>query len=322
MVKVLFIAGGGRTGSTTLHNVLGQVDGLAAVGELRYISGRGVLNNQLCGCGVPFAECPFWREVMQQAFGGVDAAFAREMLAHTESFRIRNLPLVAFEPTRRRELDRLTGYRERLARLYAAIHAVSGCRVIVDSSKNPSYGYVLRHVDGVEPHVLHFVRDAPPVAHSWGRHKEFEPGVPMARKGPAAAALQWLARNATAELFLGERGTPRMRLRSEDLMQRPRDHVESIVRKGRRGRGRVALHRPARGAPRRTEPLRVRQQRPLPPRAGRAAPRRQLAAADASRRPAAGRSDHAAAAPTVRLHVRTTAGPAPRRHNRRAPWLR
>jgi hypothetical protein len=230
MVKVLFIAGGGRTGSTILHNVLGQVDGFTAVGELRYVWGRGVLNNQLCGCGVPHADCPFWREVMQRAFGGVDVAFAREMLAHTESFRIRNLPLAAVEPTRRRELDRLAGYRERLARLYTAIHAVSGCRVIVDSSKNPSYGYLLRHVDGVELHVLHFVRDAPPVAHSWGRHKEFEPGVPMARKGPAAAALQWLARNATAELFLADRGTPAMRLRYEDLMQRPRDHVGSIVR--------------------------------------------------------------------------------------------
>jgi hypothetical protein len=230
MVKVLFIAGGGRTGSTILHNVLGQVDGLTAVGELRYVWGRGVLNNQLCGCGVPFAECPFWREVMQQAFGGVDATFARGMLARTESFRIRNLPLMAFGPTRRRELQRLTDYRKRLARLYAAIHAVSGCRVIVDSSKNPSYGYLLRHVDGVELHVLHFVRDAPPVAHSWGKHKEFEPGVQMARKLPAASALQWLARNATAELFLGDHGTPRRQLRYEDLMQRPRDHVESIVR--------------------------------------------------------------------------------------------
>jgi hypothetical protein len=230
MVKVLFIAGGGRTGSTILHNVLGQVDGFTAVGELRYVWGRGVLNNQRCGCGVTFADCPFWRDVMQHAFGGVDAAMAREMLALTESFRIRNLPLVAVGPTRRRELHRLTSYRERLARLYAAIHTVSECRVIVDSSKNPSYGYVLRHVRGIEPHVLHFVRDAPPVAHSWGKHKEFEPGVKMARKRPAASALQWLARNATAELFLSEQGSPRMQLRYEDLMRRPRDHVASIVR--------------------------------------------------------------------------------------------
>jgi hypothetical protein len=230
MVKVLFIAGGGRTGSTILHNVLGQVNGFAAVGELRYVWGRGVLNNQSCGCGVNFADCPFWSEVMQRAFGGIDAAFAREMLAFTESHRIHDLPLAAFAVTRRRQLRRLGLYRERLGALYAAIQSVSGCRVIVDSSKNPSYGYLLREIDHVDPYFLHFVRDAPPVAHSWGKRKDFEPGVPMARKSPRASALQWLARNATAELFLPSDPVRRVRLRYEDVMQNPRDQVESVVR--------------------------------------------------------------------------------------------
>lgn len=230
MAKVLFIAGGGRTGSTMLHNVLGQIDGFAAVGELRYIWGRGVLNNQLCGCGLRFADCPFWSEVMRRAFGGVDAAFAREMLAWTESHRIRHLPLAAFGVTRRRQLQRLDRYRQRLGQLYTAIQSVSGCRVLVDSSKNPSYGYVLQHTAAVDPYFLHFVRDAPPVSYSWGKHKEFEPGVPMARKRPAASALQWLARNATAELFLTKDPSRRMRLRYEDAMRSPREHVRSIVR--------------------------------------------------------------------------------------------
>lgn len=230
MVTVLFIAGGGRSGSTILHNVLGQVDGFTAVGELRYVWNRGVLNNQLCGCGLRFADCAFWSAVMQRAFGGVDAAFAREMLALTESHRIHDLPLVAFAATRRRQLRRLGTYRERLGRLYEAIQSVSGCRVIVDSSKNPSYGYLLREIAGIDPYFLHFVRDSPPVAHSWGKRKEFEPGVPMARKSPTSSALQWLARNATAELFLPRDPARRIRLRYEDLMQRPRDHVVAILR--------------------------------------------------------------------------------------------
>ena len=230
-MKVLFIAGGGRSGSTILHNVLGQVDGFAAFGELRYIWGRGVLNNQLCGCGVRFANCPFWREVTSQAFGSdIDETFAHEMLALTESFRVHNLPLMAYGRTRRRELQRLATYIERLDRLYRAIQSVSGCRVIVDSSKNPSYGYLLREMRSVEPYFLHFVRDARPVAHSWGKYKEFEPGVPMARKQPTASALQWLARNAMAELFLPRDASHWMQIRYEDLTQQPRDNVQSIVR--------------------------------------------------------------------------------------------
>jgi len=229
MVTVLFIAGGGRSGSTILHNLLGQIDGFVAVGELRYIWGRAALKNQSCGCGVPFSQCVFWHDVMIKAFGGLDRSMAREMLDLTESFRIRNLPLMAVPAVRRRELRRLRTYIERLGRLYSAIQQVSGCDVIVDSSKNPSYGYLLDRVDGVEVHHLHFVRDAPPVAHSWGGYKDFEPGVPMARKDTTASATQWMARNLTAELFAGHE-TVRRRLRYEDFVAQPRDHIRSVLR--------------------------------------------------------------------------------------------
>jgi hypothetical protein len=229
MVKVLFIAGGGRSGSTLLHNVLGQIDGVTAVGELRYVWGRAALKNQSCGCGVRFSDCEFWREVMDRAFGGLDPAMAREMLDFTESFRIRNLPLTGLPPVRRRELARLEPYIARLDRLYAAIQEVAGCQVIVDSSKNPSYGYVLGHVDGVDAYYLHLVRDAPPVAYSWGKQKDFEPGVPMARKEPIAAAAQWLARNITAELFLPRGPTRWRQLRYEDFVTAPRDHVTALM---------------------------------------------------------------------------------------------
>ena len=229
MTKVLFIAGNGRSGSTILQNVFAQLDGFTAVGELRYVWGRAALANQLCGCGCRFRECPFWGAVMDRAFGGLDQGHARAMLEATESFRVHSLPLSWAPGRRRRELRRLADYLATLGRLYTAIQQVSGCRVVVDSSKNPSYGYLLRHVDGVRPYYLHVVRDVPGVAHSWGKHKEFEPGVPMARKSPAASALQWTARNLAAELFLPTPATPLLRLRYEDLMTRPRDHVESVV---------------------------------------------------------------------------------------------
>jgi sulfotransferase family protein len=230
MVKVLFIAGSGRTGSTILHNVLGQIDGFTAVGELRYIWGRSVLKNQSCGCGTPFRECRFWDDVMTNAFGGRNHARARDMLDFTESFRIHNLPMVWVPPLRSRELTRLTPYLEHLGRLYSAIQEVSGCRVIVDSSKNPSYGYLLGQVDAVEPYYLHFIRDPRATAYSWGRRQDFEPGVPMARKSASASAVQWLARNLTAELFLAGAPGRWLQLRYEDFITRPRDHVTAIVR--------------------------------------------------------------------------------------------
>src|SRR6476469_754930 len=54
---VLFIAGWGRSGSTLLDRMLGQVPGVFSAGELRDIWDRGVREDRLCGCGQPFHEC-------------------------------------------------------------------------------------------------------------------------------------------------------------------------------------------------------------------------------------------------------------------------
>ncbi len=227
-VKVLFIAGNGRSGSTILHNILGQIDGFAAVGELRYIWQRGVLKNWLCGCQRPFHDCDEWSEILDHAFGGLSDERAQALFEATESYRSPHLPLVSVPLLRRRYQARLDELVPALAQLYSSIREVTGCRVVVDSSKNPSFGHVVRQVPGVDVHFLHLVRDSPAVAFSWGQEKEFEPGVMMPRKSPAKAAMQWNSRNALTELFL-TRGSDAMRLRYEDFLVDPRASVSDIV---------------------------------------------------------------------------------------------
>jgi hypothetical protein len=178
---------------------------------------------------VAFRECPFWGEVMDRTLGGLDLDNVRRMRMLTETVRTRSLPLMLTPPTRRLELARLGAYLTDLSRLYAAIADVSGCRTIVDSSKNPAYGYLLRHVDGVDPVFVQIVRDAPAVAYAWTRHVESEPGFQMARKSPADSALEWVARNAAAELYLRRGSTHWMLLRYEDFVEDPRTAVRSIL---------------------------------------------------------------------------------------------
>ena len=40
---------------------LGEVDGFFFAGELRYLWQRGLVEDRLCGCGLPLSACPFWR---------------------------------------------------------------------------------------------------------------------------------------------------------------------------------------------------------------------------------------------------------------------
>ena len=64
MTTVLYIAGTGRSGSTVLAAILGEVEGVFAAGEVRYLWQRGLVEGRLCGCGVPVAECPLWSAVL------------------------------------------------------------------------------------------------------------------------------------------------------------------------------------------------------------------------------------------------------------------
>src|SRR5207237_908724 len=59
-IKVVFIVGFTRSGSTLLEHLLSIAPGTVAVGELAYLWDPNVRNNSYCGCGVKWDCCPFW----------------------------------------------------------------------------------------------------------------------------------------------------------------------------------------------------------------------------------------------------------------------
>src|SRR5215471_2861256 len=69
---VIYIAGSGRSGSTMLERVLGEMPGFVNVGELIDLFRHVERHGERCGCGEPFADCPFWASVGKRAFGGWD----------------------------------------------------------------------------------------------------------------------------------------------------------------------------------------------------------------------------------------------------------
>ena len=233
-VKVIFLGGAGRSGSTVLGRVLGQVPGFLAAGELRYLWQRGLVEDRLCGCGRRFRQCPFWDRVLREGFGGrekVDLAAA--LAAERAVGRVRHLP--AALAGRRESHGRaavVEAHRRRLAALYRAVRAVSGCRVIVDSSKLPLYGHLLASVPEIDLHVVHLVRDPRATAYSWLRAKALPDGVAagvMERRAAWKSALLWDVWNAaTLALFAGRPGRYQ-RVRYEDFVARPRETVAAVL---------------------------------------------------------------------------------------------
>ena len=227
---MLYIGGLGRSGSTLVERLTGQLPGACAVGELVHLWQRGITEGERCGCGQPFRQCPFWQQAGKAAFGGWDEIDTRPHRRPPRPGGPEPVHPAAGRPVGRAgpgpALDEYTSY---YARLYAAIAEVSGCELMVDSSKHPSLAHCLRRQDGVDLRVLHLVRDSRAVAYSWGRavrRPDTDRESYMTRYSPAVAAAQWNGQNAAFHLL---RGMPVMRLRYEDVVAAPEAALRRIA---------------------------------------------------------------------------------------------
>jgi hypothetical protein len=226
VTTVVEIGGSGRNGSTLVDRVLGQLPGVVAVGELVHLPQRGLIDDELCGCGEPFGVCAFWRAVGKRAVGGWDRVDGRELRAlQLRVDRNRFIPWLATghgrSPAAARDLTRWTAF---LTDLYRAIADESGCGVVVDASKHVSTAFVLRRVPGVELRVLHLTRDSRGVAHSWAKtvaRPEARPGSAeggeMLRLSPLDSSLRWVAYNAAFDA-LRLASVPVTSVRYEDVV--------------------------------------------------------------------------------------------------------
>ena len=232
-VKVLYVVGLGRSGSTILSNSLGQIPGFFSGGELNFIWRHNVIENRLCGCGRPFRECPVWTKVMDEAFGGMDRVDPREMMRlQALGTRTRHIPMMLTEGGRRSLAGRLEKFLISYGRLYEAIGTATGSRVVVDSSKEPAHGFAMSMVPGVDLYALHLVRDPRAAAYSWSKKKpqpDTDTREYMVRFSPTKSSALWDSWNASAET-LWRRATQRyLRLRYEDFVADPRKSFEKIL---------------------------------------------------------------------------------------------
>jgi hypothetical protein len=233
-VKVVSIGGASRSGSTLLALLLGRHDRSVVVGELRYIWSRGYLQNQLCGCGKPFHDCPFWHEVLGEAYGSLERVPIQEILRlHRSVGEIWHLPLL-LAPVKPSTMERRVGrYLSHLGALCQAIHRVSGADTLVDSSKLPTFCYLLTRVPGVDTRLVHLVRDSRATAFSFMR-KRRKPEIHwttayMRRFSSFESALDWNVLNVGMELVRRAK-VPYELVRYEDLVRDPRAALGRALR--------------------------------------------------------------------------------------------
>jgi 7-cyano-7-deazaguanine synthase len=150
-LRVVHVVGAPYSGSTVFSLFLGTHPDVFAVGELISL-GADLELGVPCTCGVPVALCGYWRAVLDRVGSptwsdadAMSAAFAEEQ---------GSAPAAAYGAEARA--------------LWVAAAAASGCRVVVDASKDPRRVALL----GDDPAVrlLHLVRDGRAAIDSMRRH--------------------------------------------------------------------------------------------------------------------------------------------------------
>jgi hypothetical protein len=230
-LSIVFIAGYGHSGSTVFEQVLAQDRTFVALGEMKHLWQRGYLSDVLCGCGLPFHDCPFWSGVDRAAFGGLDRERAREI--RNLGRRLLDRSSIPRLLLRRRGWPPLTEYHEHLRAAYRAALDGADASIAVDSSKDGIHGLVLASMPDVTLHVVHLVRDARAVGFSWQRERvrpeiHWETRL-MPKYSAARSGIAWVYRNLVATA-VRRSARSYLRVRYEDFVRDPDAVVERVRR--------------------------------------------------------------------------------------------
>jgi hypothetical protein len=224
-IKVLYIAGAGRSGSTVLARLLGQQPRWFDGGEI-FRFPENILNERVCGCGAPFRQCAVWPQILQEALGGFD-----NLDAHALSWRAQPIKNSDYLVRPRSSLDKkvqdtMANYLSAIEAIYRSIVSVTDSSLIVDSSKSPIHGHFLDLTGAVDLRVVHLVRDPRAVAYSTARRRK-----PGQRNQSFFSTLHtWTRWNHLASRFWsGDAKTPYLLVRYEDFIKQPRKVLAAIA---------------------------------------------------------------------------------------------
>lgn len=234
-IRIGFIGGYGRSGSTLLSQILGTAQDVFPVGELSSLFSSLATGNPGCSCGSSVRECPFWTGVLREAFGSVPPVGEATRMARTQ------LVVESWKKGMREPLKPVpSAYQAIQQELFTALSRDPKVRgsLILDSSKT-AYNTAARpsslsRVTGLELRLVHLVRDPRGVWWSLARrglNRDLERGLGSRRFSlpTLRTILGWSQANRAAERFALP-GSQSIRLRYEDLCSDPETNLAVLSR--------------------------------------------------------------------------------------------
>ena len=162
-MKLIYIAGDGRSGSTLLEILLSTAPHSLSIGEASRFWVRYAENEAICGCGDVMGDCELWKGLTTR-LGWDNRAFFNEMITGVKNINLyRNfskIPQFAKDPAWK-------SFNSNVMDFYNGIADISNKKVLIDSSKSIGWVRYLQALDFCEIKIIHLERSLPGVANSW-----------------------------------------------------------------------------------------------------------------------------------------------------------
>jgi len=219
-VKVVYVMGVFRSGSTIFDMLLGNIEGLVSVGELVNVQQYAWINNDYCSCGSTGDKCAFWSKVKQRWVDENDISIEEFIRIQSNIERFKYWPLVYLKSKLFKKS--FASYATGIVSLYKIISDENGGNGVVDSSKNPGRALALSMIPDIDFHVIHLVRDGRGVA--WSCLKQFDIDVKKGLQIKIApvsvwkTSFRWMTINASSTIIASLLKTRAIRIKYEDLM--------------------------------------------------------------------------------------------------------
>lgn len=228
-LRVIYIGGAVRSGTTIVDMLLGMNPGALAIGEVNILFHQypRVENPVPCSCGKILRDCPLWSEVIKRFQAALpEMTFERADLI---TQKVESYP----QPSDAAQY--WDDYLKIWHVIMNAIHDITGATCIIDSSKSGQHS--LRRAltlaqAGYDVKMLHMVRD--PRAVTWSKlRRDLDKGRLNGSRAifsyTAYAAMHWSVTNvATSWFYRRQKLVPYYSVRHEDFVEHPVEKLREM----------------------------------------------------------------------------------------------
>jgi sulfotransferase family protein len=233
-IKVIYVLGSSRGGTSIFGRFLGLLGGATFGGELRRLWGPALQpGREMCGCGKPLSECEIWSKLLVDGASFLqpspeEIARLQERVApirrdwwHVRKILRRRRPPPPSSPEGR--------YLGILGDLHEAFAAASGASVLVDSSKNAGDAALLVFAPHESTYCVHVVRDPRGVVLSRRKRTLADPTGPHPLQA-IRTAVYWVLAHRAAEAVRRRYGPERwLRVQYEEFADDPGPSLGAVA---------------------------------------------------------------------------------------------